>query len=66
MSTGFATERAGDLLLHLHHANVPFGQIVIKGDAEVVHKSQGFVPGVKVKSGVWPIFSMMRQAASFC
>jgi hypothetical protein len=53
-------------LLHLHHANVPFGQIVIKGDAEVVHKSQGFVPGVKVKSGVWPIFSMMRQAASFC
>jgi NDP-sugar pyrophosphorylase family protein len=22
--------------------------------------------GVMVKSGVWPIFSMMRQAASFC
>jgi len=28
VSAGFATEHAGDLLLHLHHANVPFGQVM--------------------------------------
>jgi hypothetical protein len=39
-----AAEHAGDLLLHLHHANVPFGQVVVEGDAEVVHESQGFLP----------------------
>ena len=28
----FAAEHAGDLLLHLHHANVPFGQVVVEGN----------------------------------
>ena len=40
VSAGFATEHAGDLLLHLHHANVPFGQVVVEGGAEVVHEGQ--------------------------
>ena len=39
-----AAEHSGDLLLHLHHANVPFGQVVVEGDAEVLHESQGFLP----------------------
>ena len=39
----FAAEQPRDLLLHLHHANVPFGQVVVEGDAEVVHESQDFL-----------------------
>lgn len=35
-------ETAGNLLLDFHHAQVAFGQVVIKGDTEVSHKAQDF------------------------
>ena len=36
------TETTRNLLLDFHHAQVAFRQIVIKGDAEVHHKTQDF------------------------
>jgi hypothetical protein len=40
----------------------------LSGTPIAIHTEHGSLHGlrVKVKSGVWPIFSMMRQAASFC
>ena len=43
LRAGFASECAGNLLLHLYHANVPFDQVVIEGDVEIVHEGQGFL-----------------------
>jgi len=31
---------AGDFLLEFDHANVAFGQIIIKGDAKIVHEGE--------------------------
>jgi len=39
-----AAEQPRYFLLHLHHADVPFGQVVVEGDIEVVHESQSFLP----------------------
>ena len=35
-------EATSNLLLDFHHAQVAFGQIVVKGDAEIHHKAQDF------------------------
>ena len=40
MGTLYCTEGAGDFLLDLYHAHIAFDQIVVKGDAEIVHKGQ--------------------------
>ena len=33
-------ESTGNFLFDLYHSDIPFGQVVIKGNAEVIHKSQ--------------------------
>gem|GEM_PF-5983004 len=38
--TGEAAECARDLLLHLDHTQIAIHQVVVKGDAEVVHEGQ--------------------------
>src|SRR5450756_2490583 len=35
-----ATEAAGDLLLHLHHPQVPLGQVVVERHPEILHEGQ--------------------------
>lgn len=40
---GVAAEDARELLLHLHHADIPFCQIVVECETEVVHESQDFL-----------------------
>ena len=35
-------EGAGDFLLHLHHADVLLGQVIVEGHVEVVHECEGF------------------------
>ena len=40
MGTVMSTEGAGDFLLHFNHTHIAFDQIVVKGDAEIVHKGQ--------------------------
>ena len=34
------TEAARDLLLKFHHAQIPFGLIVVKGKGEIIHKAE--------------------------
>ena len=37
------SEGPGDFLLHLHHAKIPFGQVIVEGDVEVVDEGRGLV-----------------------
>lgn len=39
-----AAEQPRYFPLHLHHADVPFGQVVVEGDIEVIYESQSFLP----------------------
>jgi hypothetical protein len=36
----FRAEAAGDFLLEFHHAQIPFGLIVIEGEGEIMHKAK--------------------------
>ena len=47
----FGSESARDFLFHFNHADIAFGLIVIKGNAEIGHKGQnaGFVSLKAVK-----------------
>src|SRR5712691_5887454 len=43
-----AAETARDLLLHLDHAQIPFGQIVVKIHAQIFQKAEdGFLVGAQ-------------------
>ena len=35
----FGTKTTGDLLLNFDHAQIPFGQVIIKGDPKVGHEA---------------------------
>src|SRR5689334_25190782 len=41
--TGPRAEGAGDLLLHLDHAQVAFGLVVVEGNGEVIEEGQHLV-----------------------
>lgn len=45
LSSPPSSKGAGDFLFDLDHSDITFGQIVVKRDAKVIHKSQdlGFV-----------------------
>src|SRR5688572_7918745 len=37
------SKAAGDFLLGLDHAQIPFGQVVVEGDPEIVHEGQHLI-----------------------
>ena len=41
--SGPGAEAAGDLLLYLHHAQVPVGEVVVEGHSEVIHEPERLV-----------------------
>ena len=45
LGTSLSAEGAGDFLFELDHAHIPLGLVVVKRDAEIVHKCEylGFV-----------------------
>lgn len=42
ISAVLGTKSAGNLLFEFDHAYIPLGQIVVEGDAEVIHEGKDF------------------------
>ena len=40
LGTLMCTEGAGDLLLDFDHTHIAFDEVVIKGDAEIIHEGE--------------------------
>src|SRR5712692_6265487 len=39
-----SAETTTDLLLDLHHPQIPLGQVIIEGHSKIMHKRQGLFP----------------------